>query len=360
VVFTNTSRMWGGTENFAVQAAAGLQALGHEVLFAWGHEAVGQTVAAAGLPGVRCPLRVDGDLPGMLRLARVFRAHRTDAVLLTRWREFLLGGLAARLVRVPNVVARLGLKVLPKDDLKRRLCFGLPHRLIVNAEEVRAALCERPWIQPAKVNVIHNGVDLEHFAPGGDGAAFRRELGLQPAASVVLHVGALTPQKDHATLVEAAAEVCARDPSVHFVSVGEGFLRGEVEEQIRGLGLGGRFHLVGFRRDVRPVLAAADIFVLSSYNEGMAWVLLEAAACGLPLVATRVSGTAAVVKDGENGFLVPPRAPRELAGAITALLSDADRRARFGRASRELAVTHFDRRRMVAQTLAVLRGEIPR
>jgi len=358
LVVTNTSRSWGGNEHWALQVATGLAARGHAVLFLWGESVVGERVRAAGLPERRLRLWADADLAGLARLARCCTEQRADALILTRWREYLLGGLAARLARTPLTVLRLGLRVVPRDDLKRRLVFCLADRIIVNAEEVRAALLQRPWIPPFKVQVIPNGLDLQRYRPGGDRRPFRAELGLPPEAPLVITVGSLTPQKDHEMMLQAAAHVLREAPRVHFAVLGEGFLRSRLEARVRELGLADRFHLVGFREDVRPALAAADLFVLSSQNEGMARALLEALACGLPVVATDVSGTRAAVENGRNGLVVPPRDPGGLAAALLQLLADPAARRRWARTSRRIAEERFDARGMLERTEQFLRGSL--
>ncbi|MBU1071999.1 hypothetical protein KKG45_01995, partial [bacterium] len=97
ILITNGSRMWGGTENCALRLAAGLRRRGCAVRFLWGHEVVGERVRAAGVPGTRLRLRADADLSGLWRLVRELHGHRAEALLATRWREYLLGGIAARL-----------------------------------------------------------------------------------------------------------------------------------------------------------------------------------------------------------------------------------------------------------------------
>jgi len=356
ILITNDSRMWGGTEHYAVRIAAGLHRRGCDVRFLWGDKVVGERVQAEGIPGTRLRLRADGDLHGLWRLARELRAHSADALLATRWREFLLGGIATRLAGTPVMAMSLGLRVVPKNDLKRRLIFGLAHRVIVNADEIRDGLLSRSWIDPGKVTVVYNGVDPYRYRDLTGGAAFRAELGVPESAPLLLNIGALTPQKDHATLVRAAARLADQVPAVHVVMVGEGFLRQDIEALIAETGTGERVHLAGFRDDVRPALAAADAFVLSSYNEGMPWVMIEALAAGLPLVATDISGTHACVDDGVNGLIVPERDPEALAAACVRLLADDVRHAAMGEASRRLAAERFDENRMIDQTLALLRG----
>jgi len=138
--------------------------------------------------------------------------------------------------------------------------------------------------------------------------------------------------------------------------VGEGFLRDEIETAIAGSGIGDRFHLAGFRKDIRPALAAADLFALSSYNEGMPWVLLEAMASGLPLVATDISGTRACVDDGLNGLIVPARDPEALSTACARLLTDRPGLDAMAQASRRLAAERFDQTRMIDEILQLLSG----
>lgn len=355
VVVTNGSRSWGGTEHYAVRLAAGLRARGHDAILLWGEEVVGERAREAGVPGRRLRLRADGDLPGLLALAAALRRHRADVAIFTKWREFLLGGLAARLAGVPLPVASLGLRVTPRDDLKRRLIFRLAGRVVVNAEEIRDALVARPWIDAAKVKVVHNGVDLARFRPGGDGRPFRVALGVPPGAPLALAVGSLTPQKDHDLLIRAAGVLATRVPEARVAIAGEGFLRPALEARVRALGLEGRVLLPGFVRDVSGALAAADLLVLSSDNEGMAWVLLEALACGLPIVATDVPGVRACVEEGGNGRVVPPRDAEALAGALAELLADPARRRAMGTRSRALAEARFPEAAMIEGTLAVVR-----
>ena len=358
----NTSRSWGGNEHWALQVAAGLARRGASVRFLWSDPVVGDRVAGAGLDARRLHLRADGDLPGLLRLAGEIRRQRPDALLLTRWREYLLGGLAARLVGGPRprVVLRLGLRVTPRADLKRRLVFRLADRVIVNAPEIRDALATRPWIDTGRVAVIPNGLDLDAWHPRWEpqavaaGRRWRQDLGLPPGAPVLLAVGALTPQKDHAGLLAAVARVRPGQPDVRLVILGEGFLRPQLEARRRDLGLQDSVLLPGFQRGVAAAMAGADLFVLSSDNEGQARVLAEAAASGLPAVATDVSGTRSLVDHGRTGLVVPPRDPAALAGAIAGLLADPGRRERMGHAARELATVRVDGERMLAAVAVAL------
>ncbi len=360
LLVANSSSTWGGNEFWSVRVARGLADRGHPVRFAWCHDVVGERVEAAGLDGVRIPMRNDGDLVAMLALRREMVRVNAGATLLTRWREYLLGGLAARLAGRPRVVMGLGLLLVPQDDWKRRLVFGLADRVLVNAPEIKDALCTRPWIPPAKVDVVVNGVDLDRWRPRWEpkrqveGLAFREAHGVPATAPLVITVGNLTLQKDHANLIAASEQLRHRFADVRVLILGEGELRESLEAEIERRDLAETVTLAGFVSDPGPALAAADVFALSSDNEGMAWVLMEAAASGLPIVTTDVSGARHCVESGQTGQVVPIRDSGALAGALSQLLADRVALGAMGRRGRQLAESRLDAARMLDETAAVL------
>ena len=353
----NTSRSWGGTEFWAVQAAAGLARRGVAVRFLVSGEPLAGAVAAEGLDHGRVCLRADGDLFAVMRLCREFAGFRPHAVLATRWREFLLAGLAARMLgpRRPRFALGLGQYLVPRDDLKRRLIFRLADRVIVNAPEIREGLLQRPWISPGLVAVVINGLDLATWRPRWEpasraaGAALRARFGIPSTAPLLLSVGSLTPVKGHSVLLHAMARLRERLPGVRLLILGEGFLRAELEAQRRRLGLDGIVLMPGFTGNVAPAMAAADLLVLSSTNEGMAWVLIEAAASGLPAVATDVSGTRHAVDHRVTGLVVPPCDSCAMARAAEELLADPALRRTMGLRARDLAEERFTADRMLDQ-----------
>jgi len=353
LVVTNTSSSWGGNEQYALMVASGLAAQGAAVRFLWSHSVVGQRVADAGIDNRQFHLRADGDLPGLINLSREFSSFDANAVLLTRWREYLLGGIAAKMARVPSTTLRYGLCRTPADDFKRRLIFSMADKIIVNAEEIRSALLVRPWMADRKIAVVHNGVDTTHFTPDGDGTAFREFLGISSGARLVLTVGSLTDQKNHELLIHSASDVIRQNPNTVFVIMGEGFLREKLQHLIAELKLEQKVLLPGFRDDIRPALAAADLFVLSSRNEGMARVLIEALACGKAVVTTDVSGARSCVLDGENGYVVPSEQQDSLSAAITSALSDPLLTNAMGKRSRELADKNFKVENMLRKTAEI-------
>jgi glycosyltransferase involved in cell wall biosynthesis len=167
----------------------------------------------------------------------------------------------------------------------------------------------------------------------------------------------LVPQKAPLDFVGAAAAVAAARPEARFVLVGDGPQRAAVERRIRELGLAGRMLLLGLRRDVPDLLAALDLFLLTSLWEGMPRVLLQAIAAGVPLVASAVDGCAELVRDGETGLLVPPGRPDLAARASLRLLGDRALADRLRRAARPRLEAEFGLERMLAALEDVYRGK---
>jgi glycosyltransferase involved in cell wall biosynthesis len=175
-------------------------------------------------------------------------------------------------------------------------------------------------------------------------------------APIVGVTGALTSEKGHRHLIDAAALVVREVPDARFVILGEGDLRPALERQVKDLHLDKHVFLPGFRPDVLAFLRSFDLFVMPSITEGLGTSLLDAMAASKATVATRTGGIPEVVVDGETGLLVPPRDHHALARAIAELLKDGGRRAEMGRAGLERVKRIFSADRMVERTLDVYRA----
>ena len=190
-----------------------------------------------------------------------------------------------------------------------------------------------------RAEVLVHGVDVAGVGaprPAGERSRVRAELGLADDELVVVTVANLREQKDYPNLLAAAATLVEQGVRFRLVAVGQGPLEAEVQARRDALGLQDHVVLAGFRADAVAVMAAADVFVLASAWEGLPVAVMEAAALGLPIVATRVGGVAEALDD-DHAILVPPRDPDALAAGLRAVLEDADRRAELSAASRSLA-----------------------
>jgi glycosyltransferase involved in cell wall biosynthesis len=200
--------------------------------------------------------------------------------------------------------------------------------------------------------VVNEGIDLERV-DAAPRAELHEELWLPHHAPIIGNVAALVPHKGQRHLIETAALVIRQVPDARFVIAGEGELRSTLERQIRDRHLEKHVTLLGFRPDVLSLHKAFDVFVMSSVTEGLGTSLLDAMACGKPVVATAAGGIPEVVEDGITGLLVPPRDHRAMAAAIVKLLNDAALRRQMGEAGLASVRERFSVERMVMDTLRV-------
>ncbi len=198
-----------------------------------------------------------------------------------------------------------------------------------------------------KATLIRSGIEIGRFRGGGvDVAAGRAALGLAPGGKVVGMVACFKPQKNPVDFVRLAAAVAEEAGEAEFVLVGDGLLRPQVEREVRRCGLEGRFHLLGWRRDIPRIMALFDVLVLTSLWEGLPRVFPQAMAAGLPIVAYRFESAPEAVSEGVNGFLVDPGDYRTAAGHVVRLLKNPDQAALLGAAGLE-RVGEFDAELMV-------------
>ena len=228
-------------------------------------------------------------------------------------------------------------------ELERWLARGTDV-LVAVSEEVRDSLLELGVGRPSQYRVIPLGLDLlPYLAVNGKRGELRASIGLGMDVPLVGVLGRLVPIKDHAMLIDAMAEV----PGAHLVVIGDGELRGELEQRVRARGLEHRIHFTGWWDDVASALADVDLVALSSRNEGTPVALIEAHAAGKPAVATHVGGVASVVRGGVTGELVNAGDPQMMAAALRHLLADANSREKMGLAGRRHVIEQYDSTRLL-------------
>ncbi|NLS91744.1 MAG: glycosyltransferase family 4 protein [Planctomycetaceae bacterium] len=235
--------------------------------------------------------------------------------------------------------------------LSRRAVADLnQHRRLLAVSEATRDFHLGQGVSAARTFVLHNGVDLQHFRPGTERTWLRNQLELPPSSGLVVTVGQIGLRKGHDVLVDAAIRVSAELPHVHWLVVGERFSQKDESRQFEadlheaaGGPLGGQMHLLGWRDDVDRILREADLLVHASRQEPLGRVLLEAAASGLPVVATDVGGTREIFpSEDEGAILVPAGDAPALAEAIVRVLADEAVRKSLARAIRRRAEAAFD------------------
>jgi glycosyltransferase involved in cell wall biosynthesis len=287
---------------------------------------------------VRRPLNPWRDLLGLLELLRLLRQERPHLVHVNSAKAAALGRLAAWLAGVPIRVytvhgwaflAHGGLAAAAYRWVERALRPLTTVTVCVSENERQAGLAARACDERTTI-VIRNGVNTRALQVAGPKTATAR----------LVMVGRLQAPKDPITLLRALALLPALE--LEAVLVGDGPERSAVEEEIRRLGLGSAVRLLGERTDVPELLATADVFVLSTWSEGLPLSVLEAMAAGLPVIASNVGGIPELVSDGVSGVLVPPGDPDALAEAIERLVGDRFLAQKLGHAGRRRVAESFD------------------
>lgn len=279
-------------------------------------------------------------------LARHLRDRRTHVFHAHDSYGNLIGVPWARIARVPGVIASrrwYRSHFQTGHGTGNRVAFRLAHRVLTNAPSVASHLAREEGVPREKIRVVPNFLDeaaFEDVSPG-EAAQFRAELGIPNDARVIGIVAQLRPEKDHLTLVEAAAAIADRHPDAHVVLVGEGERREAIEVRRDALGLAGRVHLAGLRRGPGNLHRFFDISVLCSRSEALSNSILEAMAAGRPVVATRVGGNPDAVVHDETGLLVPPGDAWALGEALARLLSDPAAARALGDAGRRRARSEY-------------------
>jgi len=316
--------------------------------------------------GARC-LRFDitagFSLREWWRLRRFVRGGRFDIIHCHGARAALWARMAAIGPRRPRIVFAVhGLSIVHYTGLKRAVLLGIERALQAVTDitlcdsDSEAADVIRYGIAPAgRTKIVYNGIDLDRFdRTPYERAAARTALGLDTAQPALVTVCRLDKPRDFDTLLRAMQPVVVQLPTARLLIVGDGSLRPGIRDQVQRLDLEDNVQLLGIVRDVSQVLAAADVFVLSTRGwEGLPLAPLEAMAMRLPVVISDVGGNRRAVQDGVTGLVVPPCQVQALTDALLRLLRDRPTAHQMGRQGRDRVVRQFSAKRMAAETMAI-------
>ena len=354
----DTARTWRGGQNQVLLTVNGLRSIGHRAaLVAHPGGELRQRVQE-GLDLIPIAPRTEMDLTAAWRFSRVVRrlqpdvihAHDPHGVAMAALALSFSAG-AARGGRVPALVAARRVDFHLKGNSFSRWKYRQVDCFIAASEAIRQMLIA-DGVPADHAITVHEGIDVEHVAAAPP-VNVHETFWLPHLAPVVGNVAALVPHKGQRYLVDAAHLVVQEMPDVRFIILGEGELREHLEKQVHEYHLEKHVLLPGFRTDVLGCIKGFDLFAMSSVTEGLGTSLLDAMACGRPIVATEAGGIPEIVEDGVNGLLVPPRDHAALAGAIVRMLKDPASRQRMGDAGLARVTARFTVDRMVEETAAV-------
>jgi glycosyltransferase involved in cell wall biosynthesis len=352
VVFFIDHLRYDGTQRVLMQLVEGLAARGHMLAVvclttSWNHELV------ATLRSVGAEVRMIGRWPlvtgyGLLGLWLWLRHRRFDVAVTLLFVADVLGRPLARAAGVPRLVSSIRARNIhysPWALALVRATMPLADAVIVNSAATRPWAVERESAPAERTSVIPNGVAVDIYTQPYDRAELRAMFGIPEGQIVVGCVGRLTEQKGQDLLLRAVA-LLGRD-DIDLLLLGAGEDEPALRDLAGRLGLAGRAHFAGYRRDVPRILGALDLYAHPARFEGMPNALLEAMAAGCPIVASAADGSRELVEDGASGWLVPVGDVAALVAAIGAALDDPGEARRRGGAARERATTCYSVQAMV-------------
>ena len=289
-----------------------------------------------GVDVIALPITIDPEWSTTQIVAALVKAQSIDVIQTHLENAHILGGLVGRLTGKP-VLATIHGRSVTLADLEAHRISGT-HIAVVCKHGYFHAISL--GVNPAQLHLLPNGVDHRIFAPRDADPALRARWGIPPGVPVAGFVGRLSEEKGPERFLAAALRVHAKVPDAHFVLAGEGPMREELETFIERQAMD-YVHLVGVQADMPAVYAQLDVLVSSSKSEGMPLALMEAMACGVPVVARRVGGVTDIVLHGTTGRLVSADDADGLSVNLAEVLLDHEGRRRMGESSRERAVRRF-------------------
>jgi glycosyltransferase involved in cell wall biosynthesis len=350
----DTARTWRGGQNQVLVTVLGLRAIGHRTMLVAHPGGELRRRAEEGLELLPLAPVTEMDLSAAWRLSRAIKQLQPDIIHAHDPHAVAMSALALSMstqLKKPPLVASRRVDFHLRGSSLSRWKYRQVDMFICASEAIRKMLLG-DGVPPQRAVTVHEGIDLARVAAAPP-APLHEELWLPHGSPIVGNVAALVAHKGQKHLVDAAALVVRQVPDARFVIAGEGELRGALEHQIKHLGLEKHVLLAGFRPDILSLHKGFDIFVMSSVTEGLGTSLLDAMACGRPIVATTAGGMPEVVRDGVTGIFVAPRDHQAMADAIVKLLKDEALRKRMGEAGLSLAHARFSAERMVRDTLRV-------
>lgn len=349
VLHLDEQRGWRGGEQQASWLIQGLARHGHHITIVGrpGEAFISDTHGDAVERRIPLALRNEFDLLSARKLAKCIKTFAIDIVHAHTSHAHMLACLGRMMAGTGKVVVSRRVSFEPKKTRLNRWKYGLPDRFLSVSKKVDEVLADY-GLPETQRRVVHSSLNSERINVA---AISREEIDVPQEATLLLSAGALVGHKDHKTLLSAMPDVIQKYPDVRLLIAGEGELRVPIERQIDELGLADSVTLLGQRSDVPALMRASDVYVSSSWSEGLGTSVLESLACETPTVATVAGGVPEMVIDGETGYLVENRNPKVLAEAILKSLGDREAAKRMAQRGREHVESTFGVERMVEGTL---------
>ena len=299
----------------------------------------------------KVPMAGDLDLLFVPRLTAIVKKEKPDIIHLhSRRGADIMGGIAARLTGTPCVLTRRVDN--PENRVWARFKYRLYDRIITISDGIREVL-KNAGMPADRIICVHSAVDTGHYMKPCDRPWFLKEFDLTEDIITCGVAAQFIERKGHRYLFKAIPEILAAEPDTRFLLFGKGHFETKLRKMCMHLGIMDKVIFAGFREDLDRILCCLDLLIHPALTEGLGVSLLQAAAAGVPIVGTRVGGIPEIVRDGVNGYLIPPGDAPSLADAATRVILDRDLARKMGDAGRGIAKEHFSIDSMVEGNLGV-------
>ena len=348
----DSGKEWRGGQRQAFFLAKELKRKGYPFFFVVQPESpLYHKTKEADLPAFPLKIRNEFDLIAILRLALAMRRNHCVLAHFHDAHSAAVGSAAASLAKVPIRIISRRVDFPLKQNYFSKKKYGKNVDAIIAISEGVEEVLMKGGIPESLIEVIPSGIDFSPFEEVTSSDYLHREFSFAPDDYLVGIVAHLADHKGHRYLIQAMKALKEYTEKIKVIIVGGGPLRLELDKQARELQVKEFVYFLGFREDIPQILSSLDLFVLSSYLEGMGSSLLDAMAARLPVVATKTGGIPEVVTHRKTGLLVPPRNPSALAKAILKLYKDRDLASRLGQKGYEVVHKKFSAEAMAKKII---------
>lgn len=355
VLHIDSEKLWRGGQQQAVYLYEGMQKRGIPCSFVCQPQSkLEQYFQNHNLDYQAIPFGGELDLIAGFRLSKFVRKHNFT-ILICHSAHSLSWGLIAKAFYPALKIIGVRRTEFPisKNILSRfKYCNAALDRIVAISERVQKVLIEN-GVQQEKINIIYSGIDNSKFSTLEREHNIRDKWNIPQECILIGMIAAFDNYKDYPTFLNAAALALKNRPDLYFLGVGKGELQKSMQELAKELNIADKVIFTGFQQEIEKILKTLDIFVLASKKEGLGTSILEAMAAGIPVIGTASGGIPELIKDGENGLLVPPSNPEKLKDAILKLANSPELRIQLAERGKSEA-QKFDKELMVSQYIRLL------
>lgn len=355
LLFVNHSMGMGGIERMIVEMVSGLENDKYSVQVAVfeGGGVLEQDLQRAEVPVHVFDKKEGIDLFLFFKLIRFIKEQKIHVVHSNNYSAWLYSAVAALFCCGTRVVYTAHSNETAKKKhrfiLEKCLTY-FTDSVVTVSDQVRKVMIEDSGIDSNNIQVVPNGVDTKRFAKNAVvGGQVRKSLGINNSDIVLGTIGRLVPVKDHKTMITALALITSLRSDIKLIIVGDGILRDELEQFVRGAKVENNVIFAGEQEDVSPYYCAMDIYMVSSISEGMSLSILEAMSSALPVIATDVGGNPQLVKNHVSGLLTPVGDADTMHLKVLELVEDEKKREAMGSEGRAVVESHFSKSAMIAR-----------